>query len=142
MPNVGPLEIAVVLIIVLIIFGPKRLPELGQSMGRGIREFKNSISGDKDNDSPEEKRRELEASQATQHATTPPQPTAEPTTPPAPTPPAATPPVPPAATPPPATPPAPGTQPGASPGGTPPGGDVQGKPAETVEGEIVSDNKA
>ncbi len=66
MPNVGPLEIAVVLIIVLIIFGPKRLPELGQSMGRGIREFKNSISGDSsdDKESPEEKRRELEASQA------------------------------------------------------------------------------
>jgi sec-independent protein translocase protein TatA len=65
MPNVGPLEIAVVLIIVLIIFGPKRLPELGQSMGRGIREFKSSLSGDsKDEESPEEKRRELEASQA------------------------------------------------------------------------------
>jgi len=63
MPNIGPLEIAVVLIIVLIIFGPKRLPELGQSMGRGIREFRNSISGDKDKDSSEEKRRELEASQ-------------------------------------------------------------------------------
>jgi sec-independent protein translocase protein TatA len=63
MPNVGPLEIAVVLVIVLIIFGPKRLPELGQSMGRGIREFKSSLSGDKDKDSPEEKRRELEASQ-------------------------------------------------------------------------------
>jgi sec-independent protein translocase protein TatA len=66
MPNVGPLEIAVVLIIVLIIFGPKRLPELGQSMGRGIREFKNSLTGDKDQDSPEEKRRELEASQQAQ----------------------------------------------------------------------------
>ena len=66
MPNVGPLEIAVVLIIVLIIFGPKRLPELGQSMGRGIREFKNSLSGDsKDKDSPEEKQPELEASQST-----------------------------------------------------------------------------
>jgi sec-independent protein translocase protein TatA len=65
MPNVGPLEIAVVLIIVLIIFGPKRLPELGQSMGRGLREFKNSISGDKDKDSPEEKQPELEASQST-----------------------------------------------------------------------------
>jgi sec-independent protein translocase protein TatA len=64
MPNVGPLEIAVVLIIVLIIFGPKRLPELGQSMGRGIREFKNSLSGEKDKDSPEEKRRELQASEA------------------------------------------------------------------------------
>jgi sec-independent protein translocase protein TatA len=63
MPNVGPLEIAVVLVIVLIIFGPKRLPELGQSMGRGIREFKSSLSGDKDQDPPEEKRRELQASQ-------------------------------------------------------------------------------
>ncbi len=62
MPNIGPLEIAVVLIIVLIIFGPKRLPELGQSMGRGIREFKASLSGDKDQDDPEEKRRELETS--------------------------------------------------------------------------------
>jgi sec-independent protein translocase protein TatA len=66
MPNVGPLEIAVVLIIVLIIFGPKRLPELGQSMGRGIREFKNSLSGEKDPDDPEEKHRELEASQQVQ----------------------------------------------------------------------------
>jgi sec-independent protein translocase protein TatA len=63
MPNIGPLEIAVVLIIVLIIFGPKRLPELGQSMGRGIREFKASLTGDKDKDEPEEKRRELETSQ-------------------------------------------------------------------------------
>jgi sec-independent protein translocase protein TatA len=66
MPNVGPLEIAVVLIIVLIIFGPKRLPELGQSMGRGIREFKNSISGDKDKDSSDDKRPELQASQQAQ----------------------------------------------------------------------------
>ena len=62
MPNIGPLEIAVVLIIVLIIFGPKRLPELGQSMGRGIREFKASLSGDKDKDDPDEKHRELETS--------------------------------------------------------------------------------
>ena len=65
MPNVGPLELIVVLIIALVIFGPKRLPELGQSMGRGIREFKASISGDKDDeDSPEEKRPELQASEA------------------------------------------------------------------------------
>jgi sec-independent protein translocase protein TatA len=77
MPNVGPLEIAVVLIIVLIIFGPKRLPELGQSMGRGIREFKSSISGDKDTDSPEEKRRELQASQQAEASQPqPPQPVA------------------------------------------------------------------
>ncbi len=63
MPNIGPLEIAIVLIIVLIIFGPKRLPELGRSMGRGIREFKSSISSD-DKDDVEDKRAELEASQA------------------------------------------------------------------------------
>lgn len=49
MPNVGPLELAIVLIIALVIFGPKRLPELGKSLGKGMREFKDSISG-KDSD--------------------------------------------------------------------------------------------
>jgi sec-independent protein translocase protein TatA len=66
MPNIGPLEIAVVLIIVLIIFGPKRLPELGQSLGRGIREFRSSIGSDKnDKDEPEE-RPELETAPTTE----------------------------------------------------------------------------
>ncbi|MGH2906569.1 MAG: Sec-independent protein translocase subunit TatA/TatB [Solirubrobacterales bacterium] len=46
MPNVGPAEIIVVLALVLIIFGPKRLPELGHSLGKGIREFRGSLSGD------------------------------------------------------------------------------------------------
>ena len=50
MPNVGPLELIVVLIIALIVFGPKRLPELGRSLGRGIREFRGSVSGEKDED--------------------------------------------------------------------------------------------
>lgn len=50
MPNVGPLELAIVLIIALIIFGPRKLPELGRSMGKGIREFKGSLSGDDDDD--------------------------------------------------------------------------------------------
>ncbi len=69
MPNVGPLEVAVVLIIVLIIFGPKRLPELGRSMGKGIREFRGSLGGeDDDDDDVEEKRRELEAAEAKQAA--------------------------------------------------------------------------
>ncbi|MGH2955176.1 MAG: Sec-independent protein translocase subunit TatA/TatB [Solirubrobacterales bacterium] len=45
MPSIGPLEIAIVLIIALVIFGPKRLPELGSSAGRGLREFKHSITG-------------------------------------------------------------------------------------------------
>ena len=54
MPNVGPLELAVVLIIALVIFGPKRLPELGKSMGKGIREFRSSVSG-KDDDEEESK---------------------------------------------------------------------------------------
>jgi len=104
MPNVGPLEIAVVLIIVLIIFGPKRLPELGQSMGRGIREFRNSLSGDKD--SPDDKRRELEASQETQGSQPQPTPAQRP------------------AQPAPAAPASPAE-----------------KPAEAVEGEVVTENK-
>jgi sec-independent protein translocase protein TatA len=54
MPNVGPLELIVVLIIALVIFGPKRLPELGRSMGKGIREFRGSISGKGDDDDEEE----------------------------------------------------------------------------------------
>lgn len=52
MPNVGPLELAIVLIIALVVFGPKRLPELGRSLGRGIREFRGSVSGDS-HDEPE-----------------------------------------------------------------------------------------
>jgi sec-independent protein translocase protein TatA len=66
MPNVGPLEIAVVLVIVLIVFGPKRLPELGKSMGQGIRGFRGAMSGDHDDDddSVEAKKRELEQAQA------------------------------------------------------------------------------
>jgi sec-independent protein translocase protein TatA len=50
MPNIGPAELAIVLIIALIVFGPKRLPELGKSLGRGIREFKGSLSGETDDE--------------------------------------------------------------------------------------------
>jgi sec-independent protein translocase protein TatA len=42
------MEIAIVLIIALVVFGPKRLPELGKSVGKGIREFKGSVSGETD----------------------------------------------------------------------------------------------
>ena len=61
--NIGPLELVVVLIIALIVFGPKRLPELGRSLGKGIREFRGSISGDKEDDEDEEMR-ELQQSKA------------------------------------------------------------------------------
>jgi sec-independent protein translocase protein TatA len=46
MPGIGPMELIVVLVIALIVFGPKRLPDLGRSLGGGMREFKNSITGD------------------------------------------------------------------------------------------------
>jgi sec-independent protein translocase protein TatA len=52
MPNIGPLELAIVLIIALVIFGPKRLPELGRSVGHGLREFKASITGEDKDDEP------------------------------------------------------------------------------------------
>jgi sec-independent protein translocase protein TatA len=45
MPSIGPLELAIVLLIVLVIFGPKRLPGLGRQLGSGMREFKDSITG-------------------------------------------------------------------------------------------------
>ena len=45
MPNIGPMEIAIVLIIALVVFGPSKLPELGRSAGEGFREFKDSVTG-------------------------------------------------------------------------------------------------
>ena len=48
MPTPGPLEIVILLVIVLLIFGPKRLPDLGRSLGRGMREFKDSVTGKDD----------------------------------------------------------------------------------------------
>jgi sec-independent protein translocase protein TatA len=45
---IGPLEIAIVLLIVLIIWGPRRLPELGRSLGSGMRNFKDSVTGKDD----------------------------------------------------------------------------------------------
>ena len=54
MPNVGPWEIILLLLLALLLFGAKRLPEIGRSMGRGLREFKESVTGkDRDDDVPE-----------------------------------------------------------------------------------------
>jgi sec-independent protein translocase protein TatA len=60
MPNIGPLEIVLILIVALVIFGPKRLPELGRSAGKGIREFKNSVTGKDDDDDDDDDVREIE----------------------------------------------------------------------------------
>jgi sec-independent protein translocase protein TatA len=66
MPNISLPEILVVLVIALIVFGPKRLPELGQSLGKGIREFRGAMSGDNKDDEPEP--RELARSKAAAEA--------------------------------------------------------------------------
>lgn len=66
-PNVGPLEIAIVLIIALLVFGPKRLPDLGRSVGKGISEFREGLSniGDSHDD-------DLDADEAEPAELTPP----------------------------------------------------------------------
>jgi sec-independent protein translocase protein TatA len=68
MPNIGAPELIIVLVIALLIFGPKRLPSLGRQLGSGMREFKESITGrhDKDDDDDDDtpapqERREVEA---------------------------------------------------------------------------------
>lgn len=43
--NIGPMELIVVLVIALVVLGPKKLPEVGKSLGKGMREFKDSVSG-------------------------------------------------------------------------------------------------
>ena len=53
MPNVGPMELVIVLAIALIVLGPKKLPEVGRSLGKGMREFKESLSGDHRDDDDE-----------------------------------------------------------------------------------------
>ena len=50
MPNIGPMELIIVLAIALIVLGPKKLPEVGKSVGKGMREFKDAVSGDKRED--------------------------------------------------------------------------------------------
>jgi sec-independent protein translocase protein TatA len=61
--SVGPMELVIVLIIALIVLGPKRLPEAGRAVGKGLREFKDSLSGMsvRDDDEDEEERAALRA---------------------------------------------------------------------------------
>ena len=65
MPGIGIPELIIVLVILLVIFGPKRLPGLGRSLGSGMREFKDSISGrSKDEDEDDDKPLQIERASA------------------------------------------------------------------------------
>jgi sec-independent protein translocase protein TatA len=48
LPNIGPLEIGLVALLALLVFGPKRLPELGRSLGRSIGGFSRALKGEED----------------------------------------------------------------------------------------------
>jgi sec-independent protein translocase protein TatA len=52
---IGPWELLILLLVILLIFGPKRLPEMGRSLGKGLREFKHSVTGrDERDEEPDE----------------------------------------------------------------------------------------
>ena len=61
--GIGPLELGIVLLIVLVVFGPKRLPSIGRQLGTGMRQFKHSITGKSREDQDEERREVLAASE-------------------------------------------------------------------------------
>lgn len=61
--GIGITELVVVLVIVLVIFGPKRLPSMGRSLGSGMREFKDSISGKSHDDDEDDPKPELTAAE-------------------------------------------------------------------------------
>jgi sec-independent protein translocase protein TatA len=69
MSNIGLPEIAIVLLIVLVIFGPKRLPQLGRSLGGGMREFKDAVTG-KSKDDDEQEQLEAPAPDPAERVTT------------------------------------------------------------------------
>jgi sec-independent protein translocase protein TatA len=66
--TVGPLELLIVLGIVLMIFGPKRLPALGRQLGAGMREFKDSITSKSDDDDDEDTSDDADAATRSQAA--------------------------------------------------------------------------
>ena len=49
-PGFGPMEMIVILVIALVVIGPKKLPDMARSAGKGMREFKSAVSGDGDGD--------------------------------------------------------------------------------------------
>ena len=62
MPSIGPMELIIVLVLALVILGPKRLPDAGRSLGNGLRNFKGALTGDDaDNGKAEEVERRITA---------------------------------------------------------------------------------
>ena len=59
--NIGPMELIVVLVIALVVLGPKKLPEVGKSLGKGMREFKESLSSMSDDDDDTTKSKRISA---------------------------------------------------------------------------------
>ena len=53
LPSVGPLELIILLVILIVIFGPKRIPQAARSLGRGLKNFRESVSGDEKAELPE-----------------------------------------------------------------------------------------
>ena len=70
MSNIGLPEIAIVLVIVLVIFGPKRLPQLGRSLGGGMREFKDAVTGKSKDDDDDQQQLEAPAPDPAERVTT------------------------------------------------------------------------
>lgn len=64
MPNIGPLELVIVLVVALLVFGPKRLPDLGRHLGRGMREFKASVTGQDDGEETVDEKPAIESASA------------------------------------------------------------------------------
>ncbi len=75
--NIGWTGALVIILVLLLVFGPKRLPEMGRSLGRGLREFKDSVSGNDRDDEPEKVELAPPAAPPAATATTA-QPTAQP----------------------------------------------------------------
>jgi sec-independent protein translocase protein TatA len=68
--GIGPLELVIVLVIVLVVFGPKRLPSLGRQLGAGMREFKDSVTGkSRDEDEEDASAQITRATEAAGHPT-------------------------------------------------------------------------
>lgn len=68
MAGIGPMEIVVVLIIALLVLGPKKLPDLGRSIGSGMREFKGALTGDTSDERAKERDERAEERPAREHA--------------------------------------------------------------------------